>query len=77
MKYYVIKCSEDGDVRVIAFTKEALERLMTEEGSGLDNVDFNPDLSGDPQYWGGQALIIKGEPVVPLVVERVVRKELP
>lgn len=76
-RYFVIACSDDGDIRVRCFSKEQLEAEMAEEGSGYHNLDVDPTLSGDPNNWRGKSLLIKGEAVVPRVEQVVTKRSLP
>lgn len=64
MPYYLIFCDEDGDVSVEEYIKPDLLKALQDEDYGpigfIDKLGDN-----DPQYWGNNALIIKGEIVKP------------
>ena len=63
--YFVIHCSEDGDVSVNHYTKDELLEALEGEDYGAD-IGFHDSLERhDPQYWGRKILIIKGSIVVP------------
>jgi len=64
MTYFVINCS-DGDVIVTSYEKEHLLKAIEDEYYG-HGIEFMETLSeSNPQYWGNQVLIIKGEVVTP------------
>lgn len=75
-KYFHICCSDDGDVSVREFSKEALKAM-------LNNRDEPPmrlvsKIPGhDPMYWDGQSIVIKGEIVVPVALDTVKEWEIP
>lgn len=61
MQYFVISNS-DGDVSVRQINKEELVRQLQEDM----RTGFLPCIEDqDPNYWGDNMLIIKGEIVVP------------
>ena len=64
MTYFLIHCSEDGDVSVTPYEKDDLLRAIKNKDYGpiefMENINY-----GDPQYWGNKSLIIKGEIVIP------------
>ena len=68
-RYYVISCSEDGDVSVECVTKEELESKLNEEYWG-SNPKFLDASCRDLRSRAG-LLVIKGERVVPSPVEVV------
>lgn len=74
--YFVIHCSEDGDIRVENLTKAELEKRLNEKYWGQAPVfaDALPDT--DPNYWKGQYVVIKGTIVVPKAVETVTQYEV-
>lgn len=76
-EYFLINCSEDGDIRVHRFSKAQLEREMAERGSGYDRLDVDPGLVGDPMYWQGKSVLIKGEAVTPIVEQVVTKRSVP
>ena len=77
MSYFIISCSEDGDVRVSEYTREQVEAMLNSPEPGYlvrDFVDKVPHR--DISYWGGMAIIIKGEIVIPKVKEVVTKVTL-
>ena len=67
--YIVISPSEDGDVSITPMTKnQLLERLAEDYWGDTEILTRVPD-NRDPNYWGRCIVIIKGEVIVPRVVE--------
>ena len=64
--YFVVTASEDGDVYLNAYTKEALERALTDEDWGPD-VRFLQVSRGqiNLQEGGAGIYIIRGTTVIP------------
>jgi len=60
--YFFIHCSEDGDISVTQYNKEELLEIIKEYG---DIKYFEKLEEEDPQCWGRNALIIKGEIATP------------
>lgn len=76
MSYFLIYCSEDGDVSVTPYEKEELlEAIRTEDYGCVGFIENISELqgNGDPQMWGNNILIIKGEIVTP-EPEKVIEK---
>ena len=71
--YYIIK-SNDGDTTVFEYTKEQLMKLLNEDYIDL-NIHFYDTipLNNDTNYWGKNALIIKGKIVKPQVKMQVTK----
>ena len=69
-KYFVVRFSEDGDVRVSCFAKEELESKLNEEywGSNPRFLDMNANFENDSGL-----MVIKGTLVTPGPVETVKR----
>lgn len=76
--YYIISCSEDGDVRVEELESQDVEDYINAEpGDGVDPKRAMAFLEGgDPMEWGGKYLIIKGVIVKPKAVERITKYEI-
>lgn len=75
--YVTVMCDEDGDVYVRGWIRaELLEGL--DRGILGRNTKFINDLrnNGDPQYWNGATLLIRGKVVVPRPVEVVKKWEV-
>ena len=73
--YFLIHCSEDGDVSVDKYEKDALLLAIKENYYGdIGFFDKMPD--GGVMYWGNRVLIIKGEIVIPKPVEVVKKYEI-
>lgn len=68
-KYFIIRNS-DGDTHVDCLSKEELLERLKEEST--EYMSSMPDDS-DTNYWGEDALIIKGEIVAPFA-KRVVKE---
>lgn len=78
--YWMINCSEDGDVYVQRYTRAELEAEIAEhiEDTGKPIAFFNSvPASIDPQYWNGQALLIKGDIVTPQPKQVITKYEVP
>ena len=72
--YYLFSVSEDGDVYFQAYTKEALEASLEEYPEDFNLEDFNDALPPmDLMAWSERKLLIKGEIIVPKVVETVTK----
>jgi len=73
--YWVISCSEDGDVRIEPYSKPILLRGLKEKwwGQPLENIPYG---GIDPQDWGNRILIIKGSQVVPFEKEIVTEYDI-
>jgi len=68
-KYYVIH-NGDGDTHVEEMSGETLKKRLSEGYWGP--VEFLGDIDGtDTNYWGGKLLIIKGNILVPEVIQTV------
>ena len=74
-RLFMVTCNEDGDVYVSACTDEQLEKsLVLEAPVDLrgDRRTFVKDLAalekigGDPMYWGGARVLIRGVLVAPV-----------
>jgi len=64
MSYFLIVCSEDGDISVTPYNKDELLEAIIEEDH--DYIKFMQNIKDtNPQYWGNSRLIIKGEIVTP------------
>ena len=78
--YWLIYCSEDGDVHVVSFVAETnFTQLLEYHGLGKYH-SFKALPSEDPTTWGNHYLVISGEHTVPMAVERVetvIKWELP
>jgi hypothetical protein len=79
-RFFRIRGSEDGDVRVSAYTREEFETTINREADGVDGYLENfasviPDA--DPNYWHGKSIIIRGEIVVPKAMEVKTKLVLP
>jgi len=73
--YFLIHCSEDGDVSVAKYEKDALLSAIKENYYGdIGFFDKMPDEN--IQYWGNKVLIIKGEIVTPKPVEVIKKYEI-
>ena len=70
-KYYVIHNGE-GDTTIYEYTKEQLLREI-EDGAFGEGIHTELPENNDTNYWGGHALIIKGNIVAPQA-EQVVTK---
>lgn len=73
--YFVIQCSEDGDVSVIEYEKDELLSLINAEDCG-DGSFFDTMPESDLQYWKNKTLIIKGDIVSPKPVKVVKEYEI-
>jgi len=64
-QYFLITCSEDGEVRVRQYSKEEL--LTTLAAGDHGKIDFFGKVPAvDPMNWNtGKCLLIKGEIAVP------------
>src|SRR5271156_423235 len=60
--YYLIQCSEDGDVSVNECDVAELEKRLGDPEAAVTLSPKLPDR--DPQYWGGKSVVIKGEIVL-------------
>ena len=77
MSYFLIRCSEDGDIYVSQYAAGQMESNLNDPDSGYkieEFVDKLPDC--DPNYWKGKMILIKGEIVVPKVKEVATRVTL-
>ena len=77
MSYFIVSCSEDGDVYVSEHTTEQLEKMLNGPEPDYrigDFVDKIPDHN--VAYWGGRSIIIKGEIIVPKAKEVVTKVTL-
>jgi hypothetical protein len=77
MKYFLIHVSEDGDIYLSEYTAEQLEKMLNgpdPEYRIEDFLDKVPDRN--LAYWGGRAILIKGEIVVPKAKEVVTKVTL-
>jgi hypothetical protein len=75
MSYFLIECSEDGDVSITQHDRESLVKSIS--NGEYKNATFINSVPGvDPQYWGGQVLVIKGEIVVPKPKEVVMEYDI-
>jgi len=61
MTYFVINCTPEGYVSVIPDEREHLLKVL--DGKQYEFIEKLDEY--DPQYWGNQVLIIKGEIVIP------------
>jgi len=70
--YFLIRNS-DGDTSVTPMTKDQLLKSLNDEDFGSD-VKFLSEVPSyeDTNYWGGKALLIKGEVVTPTPKEKVI-----
>ncbi len=68
--YFVIRCSEDGDITLSQFDKSTLERHLTEEYWGPNVQILVPPARLNLQEAAG-IYIIKGELVIPKPVKVV------
>lgn len=80
MTYFVLRPSEDGDMSVEMLDAATLEKRIADGyyGDGERAPKWAaciPEL--DPNYWRGQAVIIKGEIVQPIAEQVVTRVRLP
>lgn len=74
--YFVIKCNEDGEVRVEQMAKTELLKHIEEKYWG-DDAEFVGNIPDrDPQSWGNSIVIIKGGIVLPTPVAKVIRYEI-
>ena len=59
-KYFVIYCSEDGDISIDQFNEEELVEKLDDSYWG--KIKFMKEIKEiDPQYWDNELLIIKGK----------------
>jgi hypothetical protein len=67
--YFVLSCSEDGEVYVSPKTDDEIyDWLSSEEVEGAEFGSMADLLKEhDPQYWGRKKFIIKGEVIQPIV----------
>ena len=77
--YFVISCSEDGEVSVDQYTKdELLSKVLSPNrpyyGSNVEWLNSIED--NDPQHWDNGKIIIKGSIVTPTVKEVVTKMEI-
>jgi hypothetical protein len=75
--YFVIKCSEDGDVSFERLDAAELTKRLSQDYYGEDVEWSGSAPDPDSQYWGKRAVIIKGELVTPKPVDVVKRWEIP
>ena len=71
METYFVISNSDGDTRVRQLTKS---ELLSELEDGLEYSSVIKDH--DPNYWGYESIIIKGEIITPRPVEKIVTYEL-
>lgn len=72
--YFLIHCSEDGDISVKQYSKDELLRLLKDEDYGF--IEFFDKMPKDsPVYWE-KVLIIKGEIMCPKPIEVVKQYEI-
>ena len=79
-EYFIISPGEDG-ARVEQMDKEELLKRITrseeEDTTDYGDVDFLEKIEEtDPNYWGDNILIIKGEIVKPKAVKVVTKLEI-
>jgi hypothetical protein len=80
--YIVIECDEDGDVLVRKMNREELLKKITPDPKygdvEIDGTKVFKEFpkEGDPGYWRGNTLIIKGVVVAPRPVEVVTEFEI-
>jgi hypothetical protein len=75
-RYIVISASEGG-LHIKELSKAQIEKNLAEEYWGSDvNIATRMPTESDPNYWGTQLIIIKGEIVVPAKKEVVTKYEL-
>ena len=67
--YFLIHCSEDGDISVDELTRDALLERIHEKYYG--DIEFFKDFPEDDLVYWQKALIIKGNIVVPKPVQLV------
>ena len=59
-KYFVIYCSEDGDISIDQFNEEELVEKLDDSYWG--KIKFMKEIKEtDPQYWDNELLVIKGK----------------
>jgi len=75
MTYFMVSCSEGGDVLVRSFDKEGLLEVIGRKHYA--HVVFMEALDiDDPKHWENQVLIIKGEVVTPWAKTVVVEYDI-
>jgi hypothetical protein len=75
-KYFMIY-NYDGDTKVREYTKKQLEQELEKEEFYNSNKNFLTKISDpDTNYWGENPIIIKGQIVVPKIIEKVTKYEL-
>lgn len=73
--YFLIHVTEDGDVYVKQYKKDDLLKVIKDGYFG--DMSFLEHIEEEnPQYWGANTLIIRGEIVTPKPVEVVTDYEL-
>jgi len=74
-KYTVIKPSEDG-AKIYQMDKNSLRDFIKRLPDGWSFIEDLETAGNDPNYWGYNILIIKGDTVVPNPVEVVTEYEI-
>ena len=71
--YFKLSHNENGDFIVSSYdTKETLLAVIGDSTEGPLVAVFSKHIVDvDPQYWGNNAIIIKGEVVVPTVKQAI------
>lgn len=73
--YFVIMCSEDGEVFVNQLSKfDLLKRIEEKYWGEVEFIDYIPD--SDPQSWGHSVIIIKGNLVLPEPKTKVLKYDI-
>lgn len=72
-EYFVMRCSEDGEVSINQLSKTDLLRRIEEKywGERAEFIDYIPD--SDPQSWGHSIVIVKGNLVMPEPVTKILK----
>lgn len=63
--YFLLSCSEDGDVRVESMSKATLLKRLDEKYYGENPKFVDRIPNNDMMYWQGKMVLIKGKIVVP------------
>lgn len=71
-RYYVIQCSDDGDVSLMFMTETELKRKLNHEEIDATLAEIPPDAIHDLASGSWPLIIIEGEAIMPIATAKQV-----